>query len=73
MVNPDQTAYVDWSTNTTFALKIGTHLHNTLTATIEGLSPNQFSHFSIKTYVVGTLKNHLNETVLLSTQNICYD
>ena len=24
-----------------------------------------------KTYVVGTQKNRLNETVLLSTQNIC--
>ena len=26
------------------------------------------SYFSTKTYVVGTQKNHLNETVLLSTQ-----
>ena len=31
----------------------------------------QFSYFSTKTYVVGTQKNRLNETVLLSTQNIC--
>ena len=30
-----------------------------------------FSCFSNKTYVVGTQKNRLNETVLLSTQNIC--
>ena len=30
-----------------------------------------FSYFSTKTYVVGTLKNRLNETVLLSTQNVC--
>ena len=29
---------------------------------------NYFLHFSSKTYVVGTQKNHLNETVLLSTQ-----
>ena len=29
------------------------------------------SYFSTKTYVVGTLKNSLIETVLLSTQNIC--
>ena len=29
-----------------------------------------FSYFSTKTYV-GTQKNHLIETVLLSTQNIC--
>ena len=29
-----------------------------------------FSYFSTKTYVVGTQKNHLNEMVLLSTQNI---
>ena len=28
-----------------------------------------FSYFSSKTYVVGTQKNRLNETVLLSTQN----
>ena len=26
---------------------------------------------SAKTYIVGTQKNCLNETVLLSTQNIC--
>ena len=30
-----------------------------------------FSYFSTKTYVVGTQKNSLNETVLLSTQNAC--
>ena len=29
------------------------------------------SYFSTKTYVVGTQKNRLNETVLLSTQNTC--
>ena len=28
-------------------------------------------YFSSKTHVVGTQKNRLNETVLLSTQNIC--
>ena len=30
-------------------------------------------YFSTKTYDVGTQKNRLNETVLLSTQNICID
>ena len=30
-------------------------------------------HFSTKTYVVGTQKNRLNETVLLSTQNTCFN
>ena len=30
-----------------------------------------YFHFSTKTYVVVTRKNRLNETVLLSTQNIC--
>ena len=30
-----------------------------------------FSCFSIKTYVVCAQKNRLNETVLLSIQNIC--
>ena len=29
------------------------------------------SYFSTKIYVVGCQKNRLNETVLLSTQNIC--
>ena len=32
---------------------------------------NYFPHFSTKTYDVGAQKNHLNETVLLSTRNIC--
>ena len=32
---------------------------------------NIFSYFSTKTYAVGTQKNHLNETVHLSAQNIC--
>ena len=31
---------------------------------------NQFSYFSTKASVVGAQKNRLNETVLLSTQNI---
>ena len=30
-----------------------------------------FSYFSAKTYVLGIQKNRLNETVLLSSQNIC--
>ena len=30
-----------------------------------------FSSFLTQTYVVGTQKNRLNETVLLSTQNTC--
>ena len=32
---------------------------------------NILSYFSTKTYVVGTHKNRLNETVLMSTQNRC--
>ena len=32
-----------------------------------------FSYFSIKTYVVGSQKNNFNETILLSTQNTCYN
>ena len=31
-----------------------------------------YSYFSTKTYAVGTQKNSLDETVLLSTQNICF-
>ena len=34
------------------------------------VTEKQLSYFSTKTYVVGTQKNRLNETVLLSTQNI---
>ena len=34
---------------------------------------NYFSYFSTKTYVVGTQKNRLNETVLLRNQNICFN
>ena len=44
----------------------GTLKTNTTTVT-----ENYFFYFSIKTYVVDTQKNHLNETVLLSTQNTC--
>ena len=31
----------------------------------------KYFYFSTKTYVVGTQKNRLNETVLLSTHNLC--
>ena len=34
----------------------------------EGIIKNKFSFFSTKAYVVGIQKNHLNETVLLTTQ-----
>ena len=37
----------------------------------ERIFENYFSYFAIKTYVMGTQKNHLNEMVLLSTQNKC--
>ena len=39
-----------------------------------GRSPYDFGVFIlflIKAYVVGSQKNHLNETVLLGIQNIC--
>ena len=36
-----------------------------------GIIKIYFSYFSTKPYVVGTQKDRLNETVLLSTQNIC--
>ena len=35
------------------------------------IGKKKFLYFSFKTYVVGTEKNRLNETVLLSTQNTC--
>ena len=37
------------------------------------LDINLFSYFSIKSYVVGTQNNGLNETVILSGQNMCFD
>ena len=43
---------------------------------MQGLSSiieNDFSYFLTKTYVLGTQKNLLNETVLLSTQNTCLE
>ena len=35
------------------------------------VTENYFSYFSTKTYVVGTQKNRLNDTVVLSAQNRC--
>ena len=32
-----------------------------------------FLYFSCKTYVVGTQKNRLNETILLGTLDICFN
>ena len=37
------------------------------------VSKNCFSYFSTKTYVVGTQKIRLNDTVLLNAQNICWN
>ena len=56
-----------------------THSTNSITLTQQplqdfkvtsALQKFDFLKFSTKTYVVGTQKNRLNETVLLSTQNI---
>ena len=44
---------------------------NIIRPLVKSAYQNFFSYLSMKTYVVGTQKNHLNETVLLSTQNIC--
>ena len=41
------------------------------TFSYEWVPKNDFSYFSTKTHIVGTQKNRLNETILLSTQNIC--
>ena len=37
----------------------------------ECVTEKELFYFSTKTYIVGAQKNCLNETVLLSTQNIC--
>ena len=39
-----------------------------INAIFQCVNENYFSYFSIKTYVVGTQKNRLDETVPLSTQ-----
>ena len=46
------------------------HSHRIRPPDKECVTENYFSYFSTKTYVVGTQKNRLDETVLLSTQNI---
>ena len=38
---------------------------------LEWVTESYFSYFSTKTYVVGNQNNHLDETVLLGTQNTC--
>ena len=40
---------------------------------ISGHNQKYFFHSSTETYVVGTQKNRLSETVLLSTHNTCLD
>ena len=47
------------------------HLNLSNNDTIIRMHKNEFSYFSTETYVVGTQKNRLNETVLLITQNTC--
>ena len=37
------------------------------------VNENYFSYFSTKTSVVGIQKNRLDETVLLSTKNTCFN
>ena len=39
----------------------------------EVIFPKKFPYFSCKIYVVGTQKNRLIETVILSTHNIHFD
>ena len=38
---------------------------------VKSVTKNKLSCFSTKTYIVGTQKNRLDETVLLSTHIIC--
>ena len=55
----------------TLSLKFtsGEELHVTQAPRFECVTEKYFSYLSTKTYVVGTQKTRLNETVLLSTQN----
>ena len=55
-----------------FRLLLQYLLNNQILAFSEECVPNnKLSYFSTKTYIVGTQKNRLNETFLLSAQNIC--
>ena len=51
--------------------KVHAELRKDLNRPPECVLENYFLYFSSKTYVVGTQKNGLNETVLLTTQNTC--
>ena len=58
------------SESTVYASKFE-NIEVTLGFLLRVCNKNYFSYSSTETYVVGTQKNRLNETVLLSTQNIC--
>ena len=47
--------------------------HRASLAKILSVKLELFSYPSVKTCVLGAQKNCLNETVLLSTHNICFD
>ena len=47
------------------------NINQTIGLKLRERNENLISYFSTKTYVVGTQKNRLNETVLLSTKTLC--
>ena len=50
-------------------LPLAPHFYIVKTGVYRGI---QFSYFCIKTYIVGTRKNRLNEAVLTCTHNLCF-
>ena len=50
----------------------GSNQFNCDQAPDKSVTENYCSYFSTKTYVVGTEKKRLDDTVLLSTQNTCF-
>ena len=51
-------------------LLVGLEMYNQASRN-KTVTENYFSYCSTKTYVVGTQKNRLDETVILRTQNTC--
>ena len=74
-VDPDQTACTSRSNlicvHTDFMPKLVLEISIYTSLQIRMRIGKLFLYFSSKTYVEGTQKNRLNETVLLSTQNTC--
>ena len=66
---------VDWDVKNQIKIKQNIKLNKTFSQIIKACLQIRelFFYFSSKTFVAGTQKNHLNEMVLLSTKNTCFN